>query len=157
MANLNLFKIFETDLSQMDRDVYEHLQQKVELFSSLTKQIDDICRVAHSKYGIQDYLQVAYMTYELKQLNSKSFVVLEHVNPISLIFRTLDGNRVTAKSKYFSVFQTLEKLIETLMSQLTRICKDLYDFCPEDNAFAIDAIYSLLSHVFNHDMPEEVS
>ena len=90
MANLNLFKIFETDLSQMDRDVYEHLQQKVELFSSLTKQIDDICRVAHSKYGIQDYLQVAYMTYELKQLNSKSFVVLEHVNPISLIFRTLD-------------------------------------------------------------------
>ena len=155
MANLNLFKIFEKDLSQMDRDVYEHLQQKVELFSSLTKQIDDICRVAHSKYGIQDYLQVAYMTYELKQLNSKSFVVLEHVNPISLIFRTLDGNRVTAKSKYFSVFQTLEKLIETLISQLTRVCKDLYDFCPEDNTFAIDAIYSLLSHVFNHDMPEE--
>ena len=109
MANLNLSKIFEKDLSQMDRDVYEHLQQKVELFASLKKQIDEICKVAHSKFELQDYLQVAYITYELKQLNSKSFVVLEHVNPISLIFRTLDGNRVTA----------------------------------------------ILSHVFNHDMPEE--
>ena len=66
MANLNLSKIFEKDLSQMDRDVYEHLQQKVELFASLKKQIDEICKVAHSKFELQDYLQVAYMTYELK-------------------------------------------------------------------------------------------
>lgn len=109
MANLNLSKIFEKDLSQMDRDVYEHLQQKVELFASLKKQIDEICKVAHSKFELQDYLQVAYMTYELKQLNSKSFVVLEHVNPLSLIFRTLDGNRVTAKSKYFSDFRKTDR------------------------------------------------
>jgi len=90
MANLNLSKIFEKDLSQMDRDVYEHLQQKVELFASLKKQIDEICKVAHSKFELQDYLQVAYMTYELKQLNSKSFVVLEHVNPNTVFFYTLD-------------------------------------------------------------------
>lgn len=155
MANLDLFKIFDADLSQIDRVVYERLQSKVEKFASLVTQLQGLCEVAHSKYTVEDYLQMAFFIYEAKQIHSKSFIAIDQYNPIGLVYRTIEGDPVTPSSNYFLMFQTLEELKQTLLAKLTKITQELYEFRPDDSTFIVDAVYSLLSHAISRNLPKE--
>lgn len=155
MTRFELTNVFENQLDGIDREVYARLKKRVAAFYALVPQIEGICNIANSRHPLSDYLQVLYVEYEAKQVCKLSWLDICDVCTCPIVYRTHQGDYVNKDSQSFLLFETIERLYQELVENLSLITKELFSYKP-DRFFVIDAVYALLCHSISQDLPEEV-
>lgn len=139
----------------MDREVYARLKKRVADFYALVPQIEGICNIANSRHPLSDYLQVLFVAYEAKQVCNRSWLDICDVCACPIVYRTHQGEYVNKDSQSFLLFETIERLYQELVENLSMITKELYSY-KSDRIFLVDAVYALLCHSISQDLPDEV-